>query len=96
MMERRHIAFGVCATSVAMRAISGRCRNADRLELCLALLDLAADDEEAREATVAFCRGSQTDVVAAGEDLREFVRFWRRHLPPVPEFEWQGRVDVNG
>lgn len=68
------IAFGLLATTVALKARTGQLRDADRLKLATSALEWVADLPEARAAVLTFLHFAQVDPVGAGCALQDAVR----------------------
>lgn len=95
-----NIAFGLCATAVALRAKQGRVPVRDCLELATCALRVMDDDPAARSAVVSFLDMARNDPVGAGEVLLDFVT--GRHCMSFAgdhdqtlKFDWQRRVDCG-
>lgn len=68
------IAFGLLATTVALKARTGQLRDADRLRLATAALEWVPDLPEARAAVLTFLHLTQSDPATAGLALQEVAR----------------------
>lgn len=75
-MQQRHVAFGLAATTVALKARTGQLRIQDQLDFSIRALEFVADDDLARMATVDFLTHCRHDPVGAGVRLQDFVLSW--------------------
>lgn len=91
------VAFGICATAVALRVrTSGCCTKGDLGDLIVSLLGTVPEDARARDEVTAFVHGVGCDPVAAASQLQDFILKW---IPPepvcVPHYGWQDRRDCG-
>lgn len=75
-MQQHHVAFGLAATTVALKARTGQLRMQDQLDFSIRALEFVADDDLARMATVDFLTHCRRDPVGAGMRLQDFVLSW--------------------
>lgn len=75
-MQERRVAFGLAATTVALKAKSGQLRMVDQLQFAMRAMDMVHDDVAALQAVRNFLTVSADDAPAAGEALQSFIIAW--------------------
>jgi hypothetical protein len=105
--SNRAVAFGLFASTIALKAKCGHLTDRWRADLAQKALEFVADDENARIAVLAFMNTSRDFPEAAGAALLDFVCEWMndrspgdaglvmRHIEAEPEYEWQKRADLQ-
>lgn len=99
------IAFGLQATTIALKARTGQLREADKVTLLAAALDLFAEDAAVRRAVLDFVDRAPRDTAGAGAALQDFVLAWsggavqprqtEAVLRDCVAHEWQTRKDCG-
>jgi len=107
IMNNTAVAFGLFASTVALKAKCGHLTDRWRADLAQKALEFVWDDDAARLAVLAFMITSRESPEAAGESLLDFVCVWigsrspkhvgmvLRHIEAEPEYEWQKRADLQ-
>lgn len=107
MTQSPAVAFGLFASTVALKAKGGRSTDGQRADLAQKLLVFVPDDKDVRVAVLAFMTTSRDFPVPSGNALLKFICDWMedRHPKDVeqvltqveaePEYEWQKRVDLQ-
>jgi hypothetical protein len=100
-MQNQRVAFGLAATTIALKARVGQLRTQDQVDFAVRVLEFAMDDDLARLAVVDFLTHVRRDPAAAGARLQDFVNAWscgsidphhpERILAEMPETtaDWQ-------
>ena len=70
------VAFGLHASTAALKAKSGVLSMRDKLALTVALIEWVPDHAELRDAVVEFIRLAERDGRAAGEHLQQALDLW--------------------
>lgn len=104
-VSKLHMAFGLCAMTVALKARTNQLRNRDKLQFAVSAMEWVRDHDAASAAAIDFLYQCQIDEVAAGEALHAFVL---AQFPDLEadrpgqvlqemqrEFEWQKRADFR-
>ena len=98
MSRSPHIAFGLRALAVALKARQGGLREVDRTDLALAALRHVPEDIDVLDAVAWFVALSRRDARGAGRNLQAFIeaRAAARAPPaPTPVHNWQTRADLQ-
>ena len=107
MTHRPVIAFGLFASTIALKAKSGQLTDRGRADLAQKLLEFVPDDKDVRVAVLAFLTTSRDFQVASGAALLDFICSWTGDRSPVdvervlaqieaePEYDWQNRADLQ-
>lgn len=100
-----HIAFGLSATTIALKARNGELRLRDQVKLARDFFDWVPDDVGARDAVRDFLAMSAFDPEAAGLVLQDWVRDQAHLRSPfdveaalatvTAEHDWQDRADLQ-
>lgn len=109
-MDRNpRIAFGLSATTVALKAKTGRLQLRDQVEFAAKALAFVPEDEAARGAVLDFLSAVRSSPIEAGARLQDFIAGWEVSFDPLApertlqrigeeaavEFDWQKRADLQ-
>lgn len=75
-MQENQVAFGLYATTIALKAKSGQLRIGDQIEFALRALEMVHDDPAARVCVIDFLTHCELDPHGAGERLQDFIIAW--------------------
>lgn len=75
-MRERRVAFGLFATTTALKARVGQLRAVDQIAFAMRALEWVHDDELARLAALDFLTHCNRDPEGAGARLQEFILAW--------------------
>lgn len=75
-MRSRRVAFGLAATSIALKARTGQLRAPDMVAFAIRAIDFAGDDDRAKIAAIEFLALCQREPAEAGKRLQQFVIDW--------------------
>lgn len=75
-MTNQRIAFGLAATTIALKARVGQLRLQDQVNFAVRALEYVGHDDLARLAVVDFLTHCRSDAEAAGARLQEFILGW--------------------
>ena len=75
-MDHGRVAFGLAATTVALKARTGQLRLQDQVDFSVRALEFVAGDDLARLAVVDFLTHCRRDPQAAGVRLQDFIGHW--------------------
>ena len=106
-MTNPAVAFGLFASTVALKARCGHLTDRWRADLAQKALEFVPGDENARIAVLAFLDTCRDFPEAAGAALLDFICEWMNdrnpkdvkrvmdHIESAPEYEWQKRADLQ-
>lgn len=105
MTASPHIAFGLQALALALKARAGRLKMAEAAGLAGAHCAAVPRDADAALAVVGFLAGLNHDAARAGAELQAFLLTWRGGVVaeaaadpgtgPPELFDWQTRADTG-
>lgn len=75
-MQEHRVAFGLAATTVALKARVGQISLRDQVDFAVRALDFVHDDDLARLAVMEFLTHCRRDPEAAGERPQSFILSW--------------------
>ena len=75
-MQDRRVAFGLYATTTALKARVGQLRASDQTAFAMRAMEWVHDDELARLAALDFLTHCTRDPEGAGARLQEFILAW--------------------
>ena len=86
-MQDRQIAFGLSATTTALKAKTGQLRLTDQVGFAVGALEMVHDDVTARQAAIDFLTECSRHPQKAGAQLQDFILKWSagRIDPHYPE-----------
>lgn len=100
-----HIAFGLLAQTVALKARTDQLRQVDQLKLATGFFAWVRDDASAAEALAEFFALLQSDPAVAGSRLQDWVQVYAHGLAPLDleqrlsdvsaNYDWQERADLR-
>ena len=75
-MDHGRVAFGLAATTVALKARTGQLRLQDQVDFALRALEFVPRDDIARLAVLDFLTHVRLDPAGAGARLQDFIGHW--------------------
>ncbi len=75
-MQSQRVAFGLAATTIALKARVGHLRTQDQVDFAVRALEFVACDDLARLAVVDFLTHVRRDPISAGARLQDFIVAW--------------------
>jgi hypothetical protein len=75
-MDHGRVAFGLAATTVALKARTGQLRLQDQVDFAIRALEFVPNDDMARLAVVDFLTHVRRDPAGAGARLQDFILAW--------------------
>lgn len=75
-MQSQRVAFGLAATTIALKARVGHLRSVDQTGFAIRALEWVHDDELARLAVVDFLTYCNRDPIGSGTRLQDFILTW--------------------
>lgn len=75
-MQSQRVAFGLAATTIALKARVGQLTAGHQVDFAARALDWVHDDEQARLAVLDFLAHARRDPDGAGRRLQEFILDW--------------------